>query len=268
LPISLRRIVCGTLAVGLCVGTAAAQSDSTQHAPPAPPAPPPKPPPFATVHTDLGYVNTSGNTDVQTLNFADQVVLNPSPVNKLTQTFTVVYGTNNNKVQTSQWTAGLRDEYALRKHLGLFALLNFDRNTFAGIDYRFEEGGGVAFIPIDAPHDRLEIDVGASYIESKSTFTDTLGFLRDSSDRYIVARTGIIYRHTIVKDTYVQESVEGIPDLQKSENYRVNSQTDMVAPLSKHIAVKLGYTLRYTNLPPPGFQKMDRLFTSDLQFTF
>jgi putative salt-induced outer membrane protein len=269
LPTSrLGRIASLILALGFAVGSAAAQSDSTHPAPPPAPAPPPKPPPFATIHTDLGYVNTSGNTQVQTLNFTDQLVLNTSPLNKVTQVFGVVYGTNMNRVQTSQWNAGLRDEYSLGKHLGLYGLLGWDRNTFAGTDYRFEEGGGVAFIPIDAPRDRLEIDVGASYIEAKSTFTDTLGILRDSSDKYAAARTAIIYRHTFVKDTYIQQTVEGIPDLETSENYRINTQTDVVAPLSKHIAVKLGYTLKYVNLPPPGFQKMDRLFTSDLQFTF
>jgi len=229
---------------------------------------PPKPPPFATIHTDLGYVNTSGNTEVQTLNFTDQFVLNTSPFNKLTQQFSVVYGTNHNKVQTSLWNAGLKDEYALSPHIGVFGLFNWDRNTFAGIDYRYEEGAGVAFIPFNTPHDRLEFDVGISYFEVHSTFSDTLGMLRDSSDHYAAIRTAVVYRHTIVKDTYLQQTVEGIPDLQVSSDYRVNSQTDVVAPLSKHIAVKLGYTIRYANLPPPGFKTTDRLFTSDLQFTF
>ena len=258
------RIMYGTLALGLVAGSAAAQTADSAHAAP----PPPKPPPFATIHTDLGYVNTSGNTEVQTLNFTDQLVLNTSPVNKVTQSFSVVYGTNQNKVQTSLWNAGVKDEYALNPHIGVFGLWNWDRNTFAGIDYRFEEGAGMAFIPFNTPHNRLEFDVGISYFEVHSTFTDTLGMLRDSSDHYAAVRPSVVYRHTIVKDTYLQQSVEGIPDLQVSADYRVNAETDVVAPLSKHIAVKLGYTIRYANLPPPGFKTTDRLFTSDLQFTF
>jgi putative salt-induced outer membrane protein len=248
----------------LSLGTALAA-----HAQPAKPdSTKPKPPPFATVHIDLGYVNTSGNTEVQTLNFTDQFVLNTSPVNKITQTSNVVYGTNQNKVQTSQWTAGVKDEYSFTKTIGLFGLFNWDRNTFAGIDYRYEEGGGVAFTPLNSPHNRLEIDVGVSYFEVHSTFTDSSGALRDSSDNYAAVRTALIYRHTIIKDTYLQQTIEGIPDVQNEEDYRVNSQSDVVAPLSKHIAVKLGYTIHYANLPPPGFKTTDRLFTSDLQFTF
>lgn len=258
-------ILSNTLVVSLLAATAVAAQTP---APPDSTKPKPKPPPFVTFHTDLGYVNTSGNTKVQTLNFTDQFIMNTSPVNKITQTFSVVYGTNNDRVQTSLWNAGVKDEYSFTKTVGLFGLFNWDRNTFAGIDYRYEEGGGVAFTPLNSTHNRLEIDVGISYFEVHSTFTDTAGALRDSSDNYAAVRTALIYRHTIVKDTYVQQTIEGIPDLQNEEDYRVNSQTDVVAPLSKHIAVKLGYTIRYANLPPPGFRTTDRLFTSDLQFTF
>jgi putative salt-induced outer membrane protein len=254
-------------AASLLAGVLVAGPATAQTSPPADSAKA-KGPPFITVHTDLGYVNTSGNTEVQTLNFTDQAVMNTSPVNKITQTFSVVYGTNQNKVQTSLWNAGIKDEYSFTKTIGVFGLFNWDRNTFAGIDYRYEEGAGVAFTPINSPHNRLEFDLGFSYFEVHSTFTDSLGMLRDSSDNYAALRTSVVYRHTIVKDTYLQQSVEGIPDLENEEDYRVNSQTDVVAPLSKHIAVKLGYTIRYANLPPPGFKTTDRLFTSDLQFTF
>ncbi len=226
--------------------------------------PPPPPPPFYTLHADLGYVNTSGNTNTQTLNLADQLAFNTSPFNKLSQTFALVYGTNSNKVQTSQWTAGLRDEYTFGKHVGVYGLFNFDRNTFAGIKERFEEGVGVAYIPIVSAHDKLELDVGASYVNVTALVTDTTGATSDSTDKYVALRN----RHTFLKETYIQEAVEGIPDLQTSSNYRLTSQTDLVAPLSKHIAIKIGYGIKYAHLPPVGFQNMDRLFTSDLQFNF
>jgi putative salt-induced outer membrane protein YdiY len=49
---------------------------------------------------------------------------------------------------------------------------------------------------------------------------------------------------------------------------RSRSQTDLVAPLSKHFAIKIGYAIHYANQPPPGFRTTDRLFTSDLQVSF
>jgi putative salt-induced outer membrane protein YdiY len=38
--------------------------------------------------------------------------------------------------------------------------------------------------------------------------------------------------------------------------------------LSKHLAIKVGYGIHYSNLPPAGFKTTDRLFTTDLQITY
>ena len=211
-------------------------------------------------HGDLGYVATSGNTQVSTINFADQLTWHTSPVNKIDQTFSVVYGQNKNVVQTNIWTLALRDEYAFTKQLGMYVLGGFDRNTFAGIDYSFEEGAGMSIQPTLPKRHKLEIDAGISYVEQK---------LRpDSLDDHAIARGAVTYRYTFGKDTYAQEAVEALPDLHNGEDFRINSQTDLVAPLSRHLALKLGYAIRYANLPPPGFRTTDRLFTSDLQVSF
>jgi putative salt-induced outer membrane protein YdiY len=234
----------------------AGAGDSTKA---AAPKPPPKPP-FAAFHLDLGYVNTSGNTVVSTLNLADNVVLRTSKDNQIDQMFSVVYGTSQNKVQTSLWTAGLRDEYKFTPHVGLYALGEFDRNTFAGIERRFEEGIGAGITAVDTRRNHLEFAFGSSYIEQRA--------ISDSANHSAALHTSGLYKYSFKKEAYVQEFIEGIPNLQTHQDYRVNSQTDIIAPLSKHLALKLGYSIRYSNLPPPGFKTTDRLITSDLQVSF
>lgn len=211
-------------------------------------------------HGDLGYVATTGNTQVSTFNAADELTVRTSPVNKIDQLFSVVYGQNKNKVQTNIWTAGLRDAYSFTKQIGLYALTIFDRNTFAGVSYDFQEGAGLALTPILPKNHALEIDAGLSYVEQK--------LLPDSMDDHAAARGAIAYKYTFAKNTYLQELVEGLADLHEEKDFRINDETDLVAPLSRHLALKLGYVIRYANQPPPGFKTTDRLFTSDLQVTF
>ncbi len=254
---SSRCAVATALAFALSAYSLGAQ-DSTKT--PGSPPPPPKPLPFAAFHVDLGYVNTSGNTVVSTLNLADGVVLHTSTDNQVDQMFSLVYGTSRNRVQTSLWTAGVRDEYKFTPHVGLYALGEFDRNTFAGIDRRFEEGIGAGVTVFDTPRNHFEIAFGSSYIEQRA--------VSDSANHSAALHTSALYKYSFKKEAYVQEFVEGIPDLQTHGDYRVNSQTDVVAPLSKHLALKLGYSVRYANLPPPGFKTTDRLLTSDVQVTF
>lgn len=213
-----------------------------------------------TFHADLGYVATTGNTQVSTINFGDQLTWRTSHVNKIDEVFTVIYGQNKNVVQTNIWTLALRDEYALSPVVALYGAGGFSRNTFAGVDYNFNEGGGVAFIPILPKRHHFEFDAGLSYVEQK--------LLPDSVDHHAEARGAVTYRYTFGKDTYAQVFVEGLPDLKNEQDYHVNSETDLVAPFSKHLALKVGYAIRYANLPPPGFRTTDKIFTSDLQVSF
>ncbi|HZS58933.1 MAG TPA: DUF481 domain-containing protein [Gemmatimonadaceae bacterium] len=215
---------------------------------------------FMVFHGDLGYVATSGNTQVSTINFADQLTLRTSPVNRIDQTFQVVYGQNKNVVQTNIWTAGLRDQYAFTKTVGLYGLTGFARNTFAGIDYAFQEGGGFAFTPILPKKHSLEFDAGISYIEQQ--------LLPDSTDHHADARGAVTYKYEFAKSAYFQQFVEALPNLEHENDFRLNSESDLVAPLSKHFAIKIGYGIHYAHEPPPGFKTTDRLFTSDLQLSF
>ena len=68
-----------------------------------------------------------------------QFMLRTAADNQILQTFSLVYGTQNNRVETSIWDASLKDEYTFTPHIGLYALGAFDRNTFAGIDRRFDK---------------------------------------------------------------------------------------------------------------------------------
>jgi putative salt-induced outer membrane protein YdiY len=211
-------------------------------------------------HGDLGYVATSGNTQVSTLNFADGLTWRTSKVNKIDETFTLVYGQNKDVVQTNIWTVSLRDEYSVVPEIALYGAGGFNRNTFAGVQYNFNEGAGVAFIPTLPKRHRFEFDAGLSYVEQK--------LLPDSIDHHAEARGAVTYRYTFGKDTYAQVFVEGLPDLKNEQDFHVNSETDVVAPFSRHFALKLGYAIRYANLPPPGFRTTDKIFTSDLQITY
>lgn len=233
--------------------------DSVLLAPPAAPsAAKPAPPPWVAAHADLGLVNTSGNTNVNTLNFSDGVTWFTSHRNKLSQDAGITYGTVSNRVQTSLWTGDLRDAYTLTPYVGFYGLVEYDRNTFAGIVGRFDESVGAALVPIHAGRNRLEVDIGVSAVQERATIA-----LADLN--YPGARGAVIYQYTFLKQAFFQESVEDLTDVDRASNSLVNSKTSLVAPLSKHIALKAGYEIRYAGDPPPGFKTTDRLLTTDLQ---
>ena len=72
----------------------------------------------------------------------------------------------------------------------------------------------------------------------------------------------------------VSQGIEYLPNLDESADYRINSETTVVAPLSSHVAMKASYQVRFDNLPSLNaagtapLRKSDRILSTGIQLTF
>jgi len=217
------------------------------------------PPKVVTFTADFGFVNTAGNTDMTTLNAGEKVEWKPGKV-AFKQGFAIVYGETDGNTTTSNLRADLRADYPLSDDvLTLFGAFAFDRNRFAGIARRFEENVGLAFKAVRGDRNQLTFEAGASFTQQRD--------ILEVSDNFTAARGAALFKHLFTETAYVQQSVEALPNLEDSEDLRINTETSLVAPLSKRVALKMSYVIRYDHLPEPGFKKTDRLFTSGIQIS-
>lgn len=217
---------------------------------------PPKPREFT---ADLGFVNTSGNTQVTTFNLGEKLVLRHDRWEHKQQ-FGSVYAAQDDKQTSNLMFANWRSDLALSKNLALFGFAGFDRNTFAGISRRFEQALGVAARLLARDTDTWSFEAGLAMNQQRAVDGTTLNFAS--------LRSGTTYRHHFSKASYVQQSVEYLPSFKIAEDYRVNAESAIVAPISSHLSMKLGYVIRYDNLPETGRLANDRIFTSGLQFNW
>jgi putative salt-induced outer membrane protein len=218
-------------------------------------APPPRP---WELTGDVGFVNTAGNSDVTTLNIGEKVTHTRGNIT-VKQNFALLYGRTDGTTTTSQWRTGIRGDVALSGRLAVFGLAGFDRNRFAGIDRRFEEGVGLAFKVLATERSKLDLETGLSMIQQRSTL--------DVTNNFSAARAASIFQYNFKPTAYLLQSVEVLPNLEETDDLRVNTETALVAPLSRRLAIKISYVIRYDKLPEPGFEKTDRLLTSGLQVT-
>jgi len=208
---------------------------------------------------DFGFVNASGNTAVTTLNLGQEVLFGAGPWG-VKQTFGTVYGRTDGEVSASSWRSSLRGDRTLVGRMGVYLLVAWDRNTFAGVSRRFEEGLGLVFRVVDTPSDRLELEGGAGFTQVLST--------ENESESFVSARAAGTYRRNLGDASHAQWTTEVLPNLENSEDLRVNSIAELVAPISQRIATKLSYAIRYDREPQAGFQSTDRIFTAGLQVSF
>jgi putative salt-induced outer membrane protein len=205
---------------------------------------------------DAGFVTTSGNTDVTTLNGAERLRYK-SPVWVLTQFLSAVYGETSGVESAGQYLAGARADRLLGRRLSAYALLGFERNRFAGIDRRFEEGVGLAFQLIAAARDALALEAGVTVNQDRD--------LAGATESFAAGRAAASVRHALSEAAYVEALGELLANLEDSDDVRANGEVALVAPLSGRVALKAAYRVRWDNQPAPGFKDTDRTFTTGVQ---
>ncbi len=207
---------------------------------------------------DIGLVNTAGNSNVTTVNVGEKITLNRDRMT-IKQFFALVYGRSEGTTTTSLWRTGLRGDYALTPAVAVFGFGSFDRNRFAGISRRLEEGTGIAVKLVNTDRNKVEVEGGVSFTQQRSVL--------DVDNNFTSGRGAGLFQHNFKPTTYLLQTIEIMPNLEASDDLRINAETAVVAPLSSRIGLKVSYVIRYDSEPEPGFKKTDRLLTSGLQIT-
>lgn len=214
-----------------------------------------------------GFAQTSGNANAISTNFGDKVKFIAKGWT-LSQDLSFFYGEADDKVNANFWNGGVRAERGIGPRFGLFAMTRFDRNVLQGVARRFEEGLGLDAKLIMAPKDKLSAQIGASAFQ----FVATPGTTATGQANYPALRVGMDYKHSFSDLAYLQQTGEYLPNLSDRAAYLVNTETVLVAPLSKRLGLKLGYVIRYNSAPPTKsgtqLKRTDTFFSSGITFSY
>jgi putative salt-induced outer membrane protein YdiY len=244
-------------AVLLLSALAADTGSGAAPAPARPPRPPPRP---VRITGDIGFVSTAGNTSVQTLNLGDKIVARKWYLT-FTQQFAVMRGQSGGSTVASSWRALGRVDLAVQKIIAAYTAINWERNVFSGLASRVGTTSGLSAAVIRTSTDHLVFEGGVSYttqhgIGSKGVDKDFFG-----------GRAATAYTHHLGPRAAISQSVELLPDFHDSADLRINTESDLLAPLTKQIAMKMSYSIHYDGVPEPGYLSTDRLFTTGIQVT-
>lgn len=228
----------------------AAASSDTSGARPAPP--------LFKFAGDVGYVSTAGNSSVRTLNLGNRLSMKTGDVT-LSQSFNVINGRSKGVEVTSLWRAGLRGDVAVEPTIGVYASIAFERNVFAGLRSRVANTLGLTAHLVKTPRDRFSVEGGMSLTSQRGV----AGKGRDLD--FLGGRAATAFAHQLSSKASISQSVELLPNFRQSEDLRINTESLLTAPVSRHVSLRLSYIIRYDGLPEPGFLATDRLFTSGVQ---
>jgi putative salt-induced outer membrane protein len=234
-----------------------------------------KPAKTTSLSADLGFVNAAGNSSVTSFNVGDKFVAQTQDKRLVfTQTFAVVYGRTDGDKSAENYRAHLRLEHHLTDGLFVFGLTGWERNVFAGIGRRLEETVGLSWKPVALPRDELGFEGGLSLFQQHNTVAEPPGTF---DNNYKAGRIGANYKHTFSKSAFASQSVDFLPNFDDATDWRLNTESSLVAPISTAIGLKLAYVIRYDNLPSlkpapnptlERFAKTDRFFTAGISISY
>lgn len=208
---------------------------------------------------DFGLVNATGNSEFTSMNAGEKLTWTKGRWG-LSQTGKVLFGQTDNVTTTESYDFNVRGDRGLSARVGVFAFVAYYRDPFAGLASRWSGGPGVTVGLVRAARDTLNLE-GALTEQSERTTT--------AIDRSFAAtRAAAAYKHTFKVNASFTQTLEWLANLETSDDYRLNSETAVVAPLSSKIGLRLSYVIRFDNQPEPTFKKTDRILTTGVQIAF
>jgi len=212
-----------------------------------------------TVTAEFGLVSASGNTRLSTLNVGDKIVRKARSWT-ITQLGAYIYGKTNGASSANQLRASLRGDHLFAGRVGLFVGSAFERNRFAGFTSHTDQIAGISALVVAEPRDSLRLDGGGVYTNEER--------VDGTSKAFPAARAGMAYKHSFGGTSSFNQTAEYVPNLEDTDQDRMNSESSLSARLSTHIGMKLSYVIRYDSKPATGFGKSDRILTTGLQVTY
>jgi putative salt-induced outer membrane protein len=219
------------------------------------PADGPPPPPLWDAQIGASFVGTSGNSDTSSTGI-DFAAHRRGAIWKLESAATAVRTSSDNQTTAERYLGMFRAQRTLTPIVGLSTGVRLERDRFAGLDARSILDGGLSWALVHHPEWTLDGVTSIAWLhESRATgvdVNDPIGVLQLLS-RIPFGAAG----DTTQRFTYY-------PDFKMTSAYRSEAEVTAQAAMNAHLALKIGYLLRYSHDPVPGFKSTDNTTTASI----
>jgi putative salt-induced outer membrane protein YdiY len=217
--------------------------------------PPPPPPPLWDAQIGASFVGTSGNSETSSTGI-DFTAHRRGAVWQTEASASAVRTSDHGIDTAERYIAAFRVQRSLSPIVKLTAGERAEHDPFAGIDLRNILDGGLGWAVVRQPRWTLDGTTAIAWNHESTTtgpdVDDPVGVFQALS-RIPFGSAG----DTTQRVTYY-------PDFKQSAAYRAEAEVTAQAAMSTHLALKLGYLLRYSNTPVPGFLKTDSTATASV----
>ncbi len=231
-------------------------------------------------HTELGYIETQGNTKTQTFNLDAKAKKNWEN-NALSLLFDAQYASDQDIETKNKFVTELEYDYSFTQQLAFSYLAGFKQDKFSGYAYQAYTGPGARYTPIKGEIHNLNLDGSILYSQDDkedtnygptgaiivypnpaaiSTVTTTSGTVKS----YGSFRAKAVYNWQIFDNLKFDQELNYRVSFEDAENFFIFSKTGFTSKFSDMFSAGLSYKIDYINQAAIGKDYTDRTFTANL----
>ena len=214
----------------------------------AAPAAPAPPPPAREGSLEFAFIGTTGNSSTQTVGLNGEVIVRPDKW-VVRNKAALLRNESESALTAESFTYLFRSERALSPRASAFGEYTYLRDEFAGIEHHNGVAGGLAYKLVTRARHALSVDGGLGYLnEQRQTGPDI------SSGTYAF---GGVYKWKLSATAEFSEDVRLTGIFSDAEDWRVANALAITARLTGLLSLKASNTIRFANIPVPGFKATD-----------
>jgi len=230
-------------------------------------------------HTELGYIETSGNTNTQTFNL-DAKAKKGWGKHIGNFMFDGQYASQDDIETKNKFVTELTYDYEFTNRFSFNYLAGYKKDRFSGFDYQAYTGPGAKYKAIVSDAHNLTLDGNVLYsIDSyENAYVDGTGAViaypnstagatlqtAAYDDNYPSYRAKGVYGWQILKNLKFDQELSFRGSFETADKYFVFSKTAFSSKISDMFSAGISYKVDYVNLPADGKDSTDTTLTANL----
>lgn len=203
-----------------------------------------------------GLVRTSGNTDSTTIR-ANVDLENERPDWRHRLRMSSLHSQHNGNTTGERYVFDFKTDYKFAERDYFFGAFRYERDRFAGIDYRSSRAIGYGRRFVDQPWLVVDGEIGAGYRQLKPVNepSTTEAILRNSGEfRWDISESAR-FSQTLLVESSGEETFTEAESILRTE-------------LSGRLGVRMSYTVRHQDSAPADVRRTDTIFAANLSYEY
>ncbi len=210
---------------------------------------------------ELSYVNTSGNTDTQTL--AGKLQMKKKGIiNRYFLNGNVLQAESEGSKTSNRISLKGRWERVFSERLFGLLTAGYFRNKFSGYDFRVFGGPGIGYDLIKTEKHKLQSLISLIFYHYKLK----------NSDGHLTGRAGKAtakYEWEIQENLKFKETLDYLNSIKDTDRYFIDSETSIEVKINSALSLGISYIVNYQNqLPSLELEHTDTIFLTTLIIEF